>query len=108
MNLEVVIGVTGHRDIEPNDIDKVVDSFKEYILELLTKYPELNFRVLSGLASGADRIITNAVLDISNPRLSCTGVLPLPILDYKNDFSNSECNEFDSLIKNFNQISSTL
>jgi hypothetical protein len=101
MNLEVVIGITGHRDIPSSTKEQLNNDFKALVQGLLGQYQNLNVRVLTGLATGADRIAANVILDLNNPRLTCTGVLPLELSEYINDFTEVETSELEELVRNF-------
>ncbi|MGA2502660.1 MAG: hypothetical protein ABSG01_01055 [Anaerolineales bacterium] len=91
----IAVGVTGHRHL--TEIDKIMTGVERVIQRLVATFPGTNFRVLSSLAEGADRILANRLLDIPNATLWAP--LPLPQDEYLNDFEDSKSkNEFTHLL----------
>jgi hypothetical protein len=105
MKLEFVIGVTGHRDISVDDNTYVKESFKNYISNINKSHPNIIIRVLTGLAVGADRLVAAEILELNNPHILCTGVLPLKASEYLNDFDEGEKKEFQELLRLFKERS---
>lgn len=63
--LPIVMGVTGHRDIQdPEQIRTVLDRAIKNIRDM---YPSTPLVALSALAEGADRLFARAVLDAHIP-----------------------------------------
>ena len=56
------IGVTGHRDILPDDIESARQISAEILSWLKESMPGTGITVISGLADGADRIFAEAAL----------------------------------------------
>lgn len=81
----ITLGVTGHRYLA--EMDKIMAGVEEAVGRILTAYPDSNFRVLSSLAEGADRILAERLLLIPNARLWVP--LPLPEEEYLKDFETS-------------------
>lgn len=96
----IVIGVTGHRDIYSTDNDSIIRAFEQLIEPLLNKYENLTIRVMTGLAEGADSLIASHVLSLiqQNKPLQLVSVLPMPIADYRNDFSGDALSQFEKII----------
>jgi hypothetical protein len=82
--LPIVLGVTGHRDLE--DVALVKDRLFEQITSLEKAYPFTPFVALSSLAEGADRLFARVILDKGIPLY-----VPLPFAteEYKKDFPES-------------------
>ena len=89
------IGVTGHRDIAPDDIESVKRNAIEFLSWLKESVPETGLTVISGLADGADRIFARAALDLN---MDVEAVLPMPLSQYKNDFDEESYNELETFI----------
>lgn len=85
----IAVGVTGHRHL--TKIDKVITGIEDILRRLLETFPGYNYRVLSSLAEGADRILANKLLQI--PKTTLWVPLPLPREDYLSDFRNSRSKE---------------
>jgi hypothetical protein len=100
--LRIVIGVTGHRDLEAKAIDKIEESLNlifDRICKMFpgTKYTEVKFACLSPLAEGADRLVAKTLLKYREDTLLKV-VLPLEKSDYLKDFKTRESKvEFNDL-----------
>jgi len=78
----VTLGVSGHRYLA--EMDKIQAGVDRAIQRILGAFPDSNFRILSSLAEGADRILAKKLLLIPN---ACLWVpLPLPEEEYLKDF----------------------
>jgi len=91
------IGVTGHRDIRPDDVETLRQKSTEFLTHLQTSMPGTGITVISGLAEGADRIFAEAALALD---MDVEAVLPMPLLHYKNDFEESSCSDLERLLNN--------
>ncbi len=80
------IGVTGHRDIRPDDVETLRQKSTEFLTRLQTSMPGTGITVISGLAEGADRIFADAALALN---MNVEAVLPMPLIHYKNDFNEA-------------------
>ena len=56
--IPLVIGVTGHRDLIPEERDKLEQAVREVLNQLRGECPDTPFVVISALAEGADRLVT--------------------------------------------------
>jgi hypothetical protein len=94
------IGITGHRDIKVDDIEKVRLTFKTLIKEILNTKPNTNINIMSGLAEGADQVITKAAFELIEEGypIIIIAVLPMSLEEYKNDFKDNELKKFRDLI----------
>ena len=81
----IALGVTGHRYVA--EMDQVKAGVESAIQRLLETFPGSNFRILSALAEGADRILAKRLLLIPNTALWVP--LPLPEEEYLKDFETS-------------------
>ncbi|MFA9421658.1 MAG: hypothetical protein ACERLB_16040, partial [Gammaproteobacteria bacterium] len=89
------IGVSGHRDILPEDIEAVRQMSLELLSSLKSSMPGTRISVISGLAEGADRIFAEAALALN---MSVEAVLPMPLSYYKKDFNETSCTELDRIL----------
>ena len=89
------IGVTGHRDILPEDVEGARHKSRELLSTIKSSMPATGITVISGLAEGADRIFAEAALDLN---MSVEAVLPMPLEYYKNDFDEASSAELDRFL----------
>jgi hypothetical protein len=91
-----VFGVSGHRDIRPEDSAELADWLQLVFDRFRLVHPAASFQLLSPLAEGADRIAAEVALG-SGIRL----VVPLPMAqaEYERDFVTPESlDEFRRLL----------
>ncbi|HKV96554.1 MAG TPA: hypothetical protein VJR90_03565 [Gammaproteobacteria bacterium] len=91
--LPLVIGVTGHRDLPPQDIPRIRESVAAFFACLRRQYPHTPLRLLSPLAEGADRLVAKVALEHG---AELVVPLPMPEVEYRKDFSQT-VSEFDAL-----------
>ena len=90
------VGVTGHRDILPEDVDAARQHSHELLSSLKSAMPATRITVISGLAEGADRIFAEAALALN---MTVEAVMPMPLKYYKNDFNIIRQATVDELIE---------
>lgn len=93
------IGVTGHRDVLPDDYDFASQNSIKFLTQLKASMPDTRITVISGLADGADRIFAKAALALN---MDVEAVLPMPLKYYKSDFDEKSYDELESFIKTEN------
>lgn len=49
----VVLGITGHRDIVPEQYESIIQEFDALLSTLNKEHPNLAIRVITGMAEGA-------------------------------------------------------
>ena len=109
--LSITIGITGHMDILESEHDSIKARFKKLIDQFRGNYPDLNIRVITGIAKGADQLITNYCLDLkdSGEPVTPIAVLPMSLKEYKNDFSTeSEVKDFSNVLSRLQQSNSDI
>ena len=93
--LPLVIGVTGHRDLKPDEIPEIRARVRDLFVDLQDRYPNRKLRLLSPLAEGADRLVANIAVELG---LEFSVVVPMPLGIYYTEFSSQESiDEFDAL-----------
>lgn len=91
----LIVGVTGHRDLVPQETDVLEKLVIEFINELRGRFPHTPIRVMSALAEGADRLAAHAAIKCG---ADLHVVLPMPADEYMNDFETAESKaEFETL-----------
>src|ERR1044071_9599038 len=80
----LVIGVTGHRDLRPEDHAPLSKAVGEFFSQLIKDYPHTPLILLSSLAEGADRLVAEVAL-----QMGVQLIVPLPMkqAEYEKDFS---------------------
>jgi len=94
--IPLYIGITGHRDIRDEDKPALKELIKKIVNEKISQCPDTPIIVLTPLAEGADRLAAWAALECG---ISFICPLPMPVNEYRNDFSSTESlQEFDILL----------
>ena len=97
INLPLVIGVTGHRDLRESDREPLEERVRFIFTELQLRYPHTPLILLSPLAEGTDRLVTKVALE-EGVRL----IVPLPMqrVLYEEDFQTEiSRDEFGKLLQ---------
>jgi hypothetical protein len=82
----IVVGVTGHADLRPEDAEPLAVSVRGVLDALRARYPHSSLLVLSPLAEGADRLVARIALDLG---LRVIVPMPLELQDYRTDFADA-------------------
>ncbi len=82
------IGITGHINLDPKQIDKILQAITKTIVFIEQQFPEHYLTVFSSLAVGADRLAARELLRRDASRL--IAVLPVPQEEYINDFGSTD------------------
>ncbi|MGE0407154.1 MAG: hypothetical protein AB7O65_12725 [Candidatus Korobacteraceae bacterium] len=82
--LPIIIGVTGHRDLRPNDVPHLERIVGKELEAIQRRYPHSSLVLLSPLAEGSDRLAARAAL-----KLGYSLIVPLPLCRelYEQDFT---------------------
>ena len=89
--LEFVIGVSGHRDTLPEDEIELKKHVTEVLVEVKNSFTDLPCRVVTGLAEGADTLVTEVAMDLG---MKVSAVLPMPKDEYEKDFDGAAKDRF--------------
>ncbi len=82
--VELVVGVTCHRNIPERQIEPIRQRLRDFFLGLRSDFPALPLTVLSALAEGGDQLAAQVALEVG-ARLVVP--LPMPRQMYAGDFS---------------------
>ena len=98
----LTIGVTGHRDIVPGEIETIATRVREFFSSLKSRFPVLDLELITPLAEGSDRLVTRVADEMGIPY---TALLPMPADEYRNDFSGeSSKREFDEMLRGAERV----
>ncbi len=85
--LPLVLGVTGHRNVDPSEEPGLRAAFADLLQDLRRAYPDTPLVVLCGMAPGADTFTAEEALAHDIPIVAC---LPSPIDRYELEFPIGE------------------
>ncbi len=88
--LPLVIGVTGHRDLRPEDLSQLESEVERVLARIRSDYlndgSDTPLIVMSSLAEGADQLVARVALDSG---AGLVAPLPMPVEEYRRDFDQS-------------------
>jgi hypothetical protein len=94
--IPLVIGVTGHRNLHPDEIPLLKKRIKEVFDFFRSNYPHTPLLLISPLAEGADRLVAQVAVE---ENIRFIAPFPLPESEYRRDFKTEECKEeFNDLL----------
>ncbi len=94
--IPLVLGITGHRNLHPDEFELIRTRLREVIHDLRETYPDTPLTLLSPLAEGADRLVAHVALEEG---LQLVAPLPFAKDDYCRDFkSEDSLQEFNGLL----------
>ncbi len=97
----LVIGVTGHREVRPEDEEDLLRASEKVLSKLKARRsPETPIVLLSPLAEGADRIVARAALALG---IHLVVPLPMPQEEYERDFPQT-VGEFHDFLENAQDV----
>lgn len=82
-NSPFMVGVSGHRDLDPDDITRLREAVTDFVEQLKTHLPDTELRLIVGMAEGADLLVAETALGLGVP---VEAVLPMPLGQYAADF----------------------
>lgn len=94
--LYLSVGVTGHRDLVPDEIPGIETGIRNFFQGLVDDFPDLPLQLITPLAEGGDQIAAEVALSMG---VSLVAVLPMVQTEYERDFSSpAELEEFRRLL----------
>ena len=89
------IGITGHRDLDPSDVDPLRQTLEGLFRQLGERLPGIHVELVSGMADGADRLAAEAALAAG---LHVHALLPMPLDMYLTDFQPASQDHLRTLL----------
>ena len=83
--MHLTIGVTGHRDLCAEEVPALKKIVRDFFLQLRSDYPGLDLQLITPLAEGSDRLVTDVALELG---IDLIVPLPMPQEEYEKDFSS--------------------
>jgi hypothetical protein len=100
--MHLVVGVTGHRDLVEQEKPVLKGRVRNFFSFLSDRYPDLELKLLTALAEGADRLVARVATDLGIPY---TAVLPMQQAEYEKDFeTEDDLAEFRSLLAGAKEV----
>jgi hypothetical protein len=100
--MQLVVGVTGHRDLVEEQLPALESRVRALFTDLSERYPDLDLGLLTALAKGADRLVARVAVELGIPVVA---VLPMSQADYEKDFETDDgLTEFRTLLAGAEQI----
>jgi hypothetical protein len=78
-----MVGVSGHRDLDPGDSTRLREAVTGFVQQLKAHLPDTELRLIVGMAEGADLLVAETALGLGVP---VEAVLPMPLEHYAADF----------------------
>jgi len=82
-NSPFMIGVSGHRDLEPCELPRLREAVTGFVRQLREQLPDTELRMIVGMAQGADLLVAQTALALG---VGVEAVLPMPLEQYAADF----------------------
>ena len=96
-NIPLILGITGHRNLHPDELELIRGRIRQVIQLLRENYPHTPLMLLSPLAEGADRLVAHLALE---ENLQLIAPLPFSKAEYCRDFKTPESlEEFNALLE---------
>lgn len=92
----LIIGVSGHRDVDPDNVPAVSRAVTAFFDALKASVPNTPIRLMVGMAEGADLLVAQLALDRG---LAVDAVLPMPLERYAADFSPANLQLLQTLLQ---------
>ena len=94
-NSPFVIGVSGHRDLHPDELPRLDGVIREFLQHLRQHLPDTDFQLLVGMAAGADLLVAQVALDAG---IRVQALLPMPLAQYAADFAPDDFRLLEALL----------
>lgn len=78
-----IVGVTGHRDLPPDELLSLRGAVTDFVHQLRQRLPDTELRIAVGMAEGADLLVAQTALELG---VRVNAVLPMPLEEYAADF----------------------
>jgi hypothetical protein len=91
-----IIGVTGHRDLHPDDLAQLRGAVTQFVRLIRADFPDSELQFAIGMAEGADLLVAQTVLELG---MRVNAILPMPLADYAADFDGENFATLQALLE---------
>jgi hypothetical protein len=91
-----MVAVSGHRDLDPDDLPRLREAVNAFVLELKSYLPDTDLRLMVGMAEGADLLVAETALAHG---VGVEAVLPMPLRYYAADFDPQTLAHLEQLLR---------
>jgi hypothetical protein len=95
-NSPFMVGVSGHRDLDPDDSTRLREAVIDFVQQLKGHLPDTELRLIVGMAEGADLLVAETALGLGVP---VEAVLPMPLEHYAADFDDRTLAQLKELLR---------
>ncbi|HEY6925821.1 MAG TPA: hypothetical protein VI653_20240, partial [Steroidobacteraceae bacterium] len=95
-NSPFIVGVSGHRDLDPAELPRLKDAVAEFVTQLKSYLPDTEVHLVAGMASGADLLVVETALSLD---VQVEAVLPMPLDQYAADFEPDALEHLKELLR---------
>ena len=91
-----MMGVSGHRDLDPEQLPQVREAVASFVRELKEYLPDTELHLIVGMAQGADLLVVETALALG---VNVEAVLPMPLAQYASDFDRDTLTRLRELLR---------
>jgi hypothetical protein len=95
-NTPFIIGVTGHRELDPQGILHLREAVTNFVRLIKEHLPDTEVQIKVGMAEGADLLVAQTALELG---VRVNAVFPMPLDDYEADFDAESFALLKTLLK---------
>ena len=95
-NSPFIVGVSGHRDLDPAELPRLKDAVAAFITQLKSYLPDTEVHMVVGMAPGADLLVVETALDLN---VQIEAVLPMSLDQYAADFQPHTLQHLKELLR---------
>src|SRR2546423_9019373 len=95
-NSPFMVGVSGHRDLEPEELPRLREAVTGFVRQLREQLPDTQLRMIVGMAQGADLLVAQTALALG---VGVEAVLPMPLEQYAADFDPATLASLKKLLR---------
>ncbi|MBV8877926.1 MAG: hypothetical protein JO158_09445 [Gammaproteobacteria bacterium] len=82
-NSPFMVGVSGHRDLESEQLPELRAAVADFVRQLKEHLPDTDLHLIVGMAAGADLLVAETAVALG---VEVEAVLPMPLAHYASDF----------------------
>ena len=95
-NSPFIVGVSGHRDLDPAELPRLKDAIATFVTQLKSYLPDTEVQFMVGMAPGADLLVAETALDLN---VQLEAILPMSLDQYAADFEPDTLQHLKELLR---------